>query len=109
MQQEAFPKSSVVLQTLYSFTCGLVTSGDGVCRTSRMLVIVTPGAGAERRVRIYDRTPLSQPNNVRDLEVEHAVCSHPAMRSAQGFSCKIVLLRKLCHRNLVVSCCFFPS
>jgi hypothetical protein len=53
--------------------------------------------------------------NVRDLEVEHdvvveyAVCSHPAMRSAQGCSCKIVLLRKLCYRNLVVSCCFFPS
>jgi hypothetical protein len=30
--------------------------------------------------------------NVRDLEVEHAVCSHPAMRSAQGYSCKIVFL-----------------
>jgi hypothetical protein len=54
-------------------------------------------------------------NNVSDLEVEHdvvvehAVCSHPAMRSVQGYSCKIVPLGQLCDRNFIVSCCFFPS
>jgi hypothetical protein len=54
-------------------------------------------------------------SNVRDLEVEHdvvvehAVYSHPTMRSVQSCSCKTVLLHKLWHRNLVISCCFFSS